>query len=188
MHRLERHNRSALDWLRERRDKSGAALISQAEYDAGDRLRRDFARAMMQPRVTSAWSPTPVRHNRGAPPAAAAFHEHTTAARQRVRTALADVGPDYANILIDVCCLDLKLQDVERDAGWPQRSGKVVLQLALRQLARHYGLLRDAGPDAAAVRIRHWGDAGNRPELDTHACDASSGNSAGLRHTVPDNG
>ena len=40
------------------------------------------------------------------------------------------------------------------------------LLVALRQLARHYGLIQD---DAAAVhavgRLRHWGAAGYRPEI-----------------------
>ena len=54
----------------------------------------------------------------------------------------------------------------ERDAGWPQRSGKVVLQLGLRQLARHYGLLRDGATGKGAARIRHWGETGYRPTLE----------------------
>ena len=92
--------------------------------------------------------------------------EHAVAARQRVRRALNDVGPDYANILMNVCCLDCGLRDVEQSQGWPQRSGKVVLQLALRALARHYGLISDhvgsANPSSA---IRHWGDESYRPDM-----------------------
>jgi hypothetical protein len=48
------------------------------------------------------------------------------------------------------------------------RSGRIVLQLALERLARHYGL---APPDAArsrGPRIRAWGDGSHRPTMDGH--------------------
>ena len=112
MGRVEGKNQSALDWLRGRRDKNGAALISIAEFDSGDRLRRDFVRAKMMPRVTSAWSMTPGGRRRGGMEESGVFQASTTAARERVRSALASVGPDYANVLIDVCCLDRGLRDV----------------------------------------------------------------------------
>lgn len=90
------------------------------------------------------------------------------AARERVRRALAAVGPDLAGILIDVCCCLKGLESAERDGGWPKRSGKVVLQIALRQLAQHYGLTpppQSRAQDRAA-RINHWGAAGYRPHVD----------------------
>ena len=84
-----------------------------------------------------------------------------------MRRALASVGPDNANILIDICCLDHKLAEFERSRGWPQRSAKVVLQLALRQLARHYGYASPEQPACGGRRpIRHWGDADYRPLIE----------------------
>ena len=48
--------------------------------------------------------------------------------------------------------------------GWPQRAAKVVLQLALTSLARHYGLI--APERSPFARVRHWGDEDYRPGLD----------------------
>jgi hypothetical protein len=44
---------------------------------------------------------------------------------------------------------------VERERAWPPRSAKIVLQLALDRLARHYGF----GPEARGLPrapIRTW--------------------------------
>jgi hypothetical protein len=49
--------------------------------------------------------------------------------------------------------------------GWPQRAAKVVLQLALTRLARHYGLLAPQ-PRSGTQRLRHWGSEDYRPDID----------------------
>lgn len=94
------------------------------------------------------------------------------AAAERVRRALAAVGPELSGILFDVCCHLKGLEVAERAKGWPQRSGKIVLQLALQRLAGHYGMDRPqypaAGPRAV---IRHWGTGDYRPAIDAHPSD-----------------
>ena len=77
------------------------------------------------------------------------------ASRQRVRLALMACGPEFAGLLMDVCCFLHGLEDVERERGWPSRSAKIVLQLALDRLARHYGLT-SATSGRASARIRTW--------------------------------
>lgn len=160
-------NESPLAWLRKRRDKDGNPLISQEQFDAGERLRADFHFAQMTPRVTAAWDAIVPsrRQRRAAPGAGVELQDHVVAARERVRLALKAVGPELSGILIDVCCHLKGLEEAERDAGWPQRSGKVVLQLALTRLARHYGIL-PAEERPERPQIRHWGTPDYRPKLD----------------------
>ena len=161
--------KSALDWLHERRDRSGQSMISAEEFQAGDRLRRDFVRGGMLPRTTAVWgNSAPAGRRRSGLPDTAHFQDGTLAARERVRRALKSVPPEFRDLLMDVCCFDAKLTDLEQRLGWPQRSGKVVLQMALRQLARHYGILNDnTDGDTRATRgILHWASSDYRPELD----------------------
>ncbi len=47
---------SPIAWLRRRKDKDGEPMISQPQFDAGERLRADFWFAQMTPRVTANWS------------------------------------------------------------------------------------------------------------------------------------
>jgi hypothetical protein len=153
---------SPLAWLKRRRDKSGEPLISQTQFDAGERLRADFTIAQMTPRVTVNWSAEggPSGGRRGAPGAGIELADRVVAAQERVRLALSAVGPEHAGILIDVCCHLRGLEEKERQSGWPPRSARVVLLIALDALARHYGLDRHGGRPGA---IRHWGEEGYVP-------------------------
>jgi hypothetical protein len=144
---------SPLAWLARRRGRDGRALIEPIQLQAGERLRAEFTRAHLMPRITSNWSAAVSDGRRGQTPAV--FTETVIAARQRVRRALDVVGPEFAGLLVDVCCFLKGLADVEGERGWPARSGKVVLQLGLDRLARHYGLdAKLTGP--ASVEVRTW--------------------------------
>ena len=158
---------SPLGWLRSRRDKRGEPLISEAQYDAGERLRVDFTIAQMSPRVTLSWEGFAASgaHGRaGRGPGSLEISERALAAKQRFLQALDAVGPELSGVLVDVCCLSRGLEAAERGLGWPQRSGKLVLQIALTQLARHYGLIRAPTDATRPANVRHWGVTDYRPK------------------------
>lgn len=164
-----RSEESPIAWLRRRKDRNGEPMISQAQFDAGERLSADFWFGQMTPRTTTNWSAvstTPRGRRYGASQRSHAdMTDNAVAAAERVRRALDAVGPELCGVLIDVCCHMRGLEEAERSAGWPQRSGKIVLQLALTRLARHYGLERSGAPSAGAV-MRHWGGEGYRPAFE----------------------
>lgn len=158
---------SPLGWLRRRKDKSGRPLIDAAQFAAGERLRADFTRGGLQPRVTASWDPTRTMSRSRQAAGAGGPGDAALAARERLRRALRVVGPELATVLLDVCCFERGLEAAETEAGWPQRSGKVVLLIALSALARHYGLVGEA--EAALPierRLRHWGTADYRPAIE----------------------
>jgi hypothetical protein len=157
---------SPLGWLKSRKDRSGNPWITQEQFDAGERLRADYWFAQLSPRVTSNWSALAPSGagRRAAPSDAAALRDEVIAARTRVERAIVAAGPELSGVLIDVCCELKGLEEAEKAQGWPARAGKVVLQIALNRLARHYGLISDAAPRRQMVR--HWGDEDYRPSLD----------------------
>ncbi|WP_210272813.1 DUF6456 domain-containing protein [Chthonobacter rhizosphaerae] len=157
---------SPLAWLATRRDKDGVPLLSPAAFAAGERFRTDYTVAGLMARTTMNWDalggPAERRAGGGAG-GGLLVTEAAMAARDRVNRALSAVGPELGSVLVDVCCHLKGLGDVERDQGWPLRSGKVVLRMALAALARHYGLA-EAARGGEAARPRHWGAADYRPK------------------------
>jgi Domain of unknown function (DUF6456) len=155
-----------LRWLARRNDKDGRPLLSAPQVEAGERLARDFWRAQLEPRVTANWSaPAPSdRTRRSVPGFGVDMSDAAVAARQRFHRALDAVGAGLAGLLVDVCCRDIGLAAAEERRRWPPRSAKVVLDVALTALARHYGLIAPERPWTS--RPRHWGDADYRPTLE----------------------
>ncbi|MEA2882197.1 MAG: hypothetical protein QOH32_1453 [Bradyrhizobium sp.] len=146
---------SPLAWLARRKGRDGSAMISPTQFIAGERLRADFTRAHLAPRVTSDWSAAAGGRSRPPRGGPAEMTDLMIASRQRVRLAMEACGPEFSGLLMDVCCFLRGLEQVERERGWPLRSAKIVLQLGLDRLARHYGLAREAtGP--ANAHLRTW--------------------------------
>jgi hypothetical protein len=123
---------SSLTWLASR------GRISERQLVAGDTLRADWERAGLGPRTTMRWDAAP-RAARGG--AAARGPDPSTSqidARRRFNSAAAHVGTGLADVLWRVVCANEGLADAERALGWPARSGKLVLGLALDRLADFY--------------------------------------------------
>src|ERR1700712_3240622 len=143
---------SPLAWLARRKGRDGRTMISPNQFVAGEKVRADFTRGQLTPRVTSNWA-EPSGGSRGPKGGAGEMTDLIVASRQRVRSAMEACGPEFSGLLMDVCCFLRGLEDVERERGWPSRSAKIGLQLALDRLARHYGLTKD---EKGIAHIRTW--------------------------------
>ena len=146
---------SPLAWLARRRGRDGRALIEAHQLQAGERLRTDFTCANLMPRTTSNWASPVAADRRGGGERAASTTDVMIAARQRLHLALDAAGPEFSGLLVDVCCFLKGLADIERDRAWPQRTAKIVLQLGLERLARHYGYAGEVRGRARA-EVRTW--------------------------------
>lgn len=157
---------SPLGWLRRRRGRDGKPLVDAAEFAAGERLRADFTRSQMMPRVTANWSAAIAQGRRDGAGGISDLTDAALAARMRVEKALDAVGQELAGVLLDFCCFLKGIEEIERERLWPPRSAKLVLKIALGSLARHYGLSRTASGPGRSAGIRHWGTEDYRPTLD----------------------
>lgn len=156
---------SPLRAIARRKDRDGRAFLTDDEVAAGERLRADYTRGQMMPRLGANWQATVAAGRRdGGHGGISDLSDAALAARMRVEKAIRAVGPELAGVLLDVCCYLKGLELVERERGWPVRSGKVVLKTALAALSRHY-----QPPHREETmrprEILHWGLEGYRPSL-----------------------
>ncbi|MBA4163537.1 MAG: hypothetical protein C0510_02725 [Erythrobacter sp.] len=120
---------SPLSWLHAR------GHIDDRLFDAGERLRADYERAQLGASVTMRWDPVRVRTTgeAGLTPT-----ERQIAAKARFHAAMATAGKGLEDILWRVVCAGEGLPEAEKELGWPARSGKLVLKLALDRVADFY--------------------------------------------------
>lgn len=140
-----RYNRaeSPLSILGRRRDKDGTPFLSADLVAAGERLREDFEVAQMGPRVTQNWERFLTGGERGGFQADGGPCGGPMGARERVTSALRDLGPGLGDVVLRCCCFLEGMEQVESRMGWSARSGKIVLRIALQRLKLHYERLGD---------------------------------------------
>jgi len=112
--------------------------VTRRQFDAGERLRSDWERAQLAPRVTMAWDAAPVARGRGGPSAGLDLHGAQLDAKRSFNAAIEAAGPGLADILWRIVCAGEGMRDAETALGWPARAGKVVLTLALDRVATFY--------------------------------------------------
>lgn len=115
-------------------------LISQAQFNAGERLRYDWERAQLSPAITMSWDAAPVARGRGGSALGPDLTASQIDARRRFDGAVAAAGPGLSDILWRIVCAGEGMRDAETALGWPARAGKLVLSLALDRVAVFYGL------------------------------------------------
>ena len=123
---------SPLGWLFAR------GLVTQRQFDAGERLRTDWERAQLAPRVTMSWDAAPVSRGRGGSTDRPDLSGAQIDAKRRFDAALAAAGPGLADILWRIVCAGEGMRDAETALGWPARAGKLVLAFALDRVADYY--------------------------------------------------
>ena len=122
---------SPLTWLHAR------GHLTDRQLAAGEQLRADWERAALAPRVTMRWDPVRVSGGRDADLSPA---ERQVAAKARFDGAIAEAGTGLSDILWRVACAGEGVPVAEKALGWPVRSGKLVLGLALDRVAAFYRL------------------------------------------------
>ena len=123
---------SPLGWLLAR------GLVTQRQYEAGERLRSDWERAQLAPRVTMVWDAAPVSRGRGAASGRPDLTAAQLDAKRRFDAAIAAAGKGLADILWRIVCAGEGMRDAETALGWPARAGKLVLTFALDRVADFY--------------------------------------------------
>ncbi len=127
-----------LGWLLRRKDKDGKPHISEAQFDAGEKLAMDYEYAGLLPRTVSYYDGVPASGKKYYSNVAGNQPMTQVAAKQRVNAALKFVGPGLSDILVRVCCYHEGLELAEKNLVWPTRSAKLVLKIALDRLVKYY--------------------------------------------------
>lgn len=124
---------SPLGWL------FGHGHLTERQFAAGEKLREDWERSSLGPRVTMAWDGAPTGHGRGAS-SELDLSMAQLDAKRRFEDAVTHAGAGLADVLWRIVCAGEGMREAERALGWPARAGKLVLTFALDRVADHYRL------------------------------------------------
>lgn len=137
------------------KERNGQPFLQAHHLAAADRLSGLIARAQLVQRVTMSYDAAHVGGRRGGGAGASDMSDSAADAR-RLLNRLAETLPiDCWGVAFDVCALEKGFQAIETERQWPRRSAKLVLRIALDQLAAAFGL----SPHVAGLegrRTRGW--------------------------------
>ncbi len=142
------------------------AFLAPHHLEVARRLSHIFERARLRQRVTMSYDPArlPGHTNK----TQADLADRAADSRHSLAVLAGRLPADCWGVLVDVCVYDKGLQQIEQERGWPRRSAKLVLRIALEQLAAVMKLDREArGPEGG--RTRTW-----LPERPPMFADSSS--------------
>jgi len=120
---------SPIAWLHSR------GHLDDRLFDAGEALRNDYEYAQLSPNVTMRWDAVRVKSTGDT---GLTGTERQVAAKARFDGAIAAAGKGLEDVLWRVVCAGEALPEAEKALGWPARSGKLVLKLALDRVADFY--------------------------------------------------
>ena len=123
-----------LGWLKAR------GLVSERQYEAGERLRADWTIAGLGPSVTMRWDAAPVARGARGPNQPLDPTLAQIAAKRRFEAAIGAAGKGLDDIAWRVACAGEGLETAEKALGWPRRAGKLVLLMALDRIADFYAI------------------------------------------------
>jgi hypothetical protein len=129
-------------------------FLAPHHLEAARRLALLFERARMRQRITMSYDPARIgggsnRSQQGD------LADSAIGARRMLDGLAMRMPQDCWAMLTDICGFDKGLQQVELDRGWPRRSAKLVLRIALDQLAATMGLTEVAEGRGAGTQ-RSW--------------------------------
>lgn len=133
-------NESPLLRLFTRKTKTGETYLSAEEFQAGERLRKDFERGQLQPKISASLQGSIGNAKNAQACGGSDISDFAIDARKRVNRAINKLGPELSGVTLDICCFLKGLEIVERERRWPPRSAKLMLKTALSLLAKHYGI------------------------------------------------
>lgn len=131
------------------------AFLGAHHLAAAERLERLIRRALVVPRVTMSYDPTRLGGRHGGGNGVAEASDGAAGARLALSRLAGTLPPDCWGVVFDVCGLGKGLQLIETERRWPRRSAKLVLRIALEQLAAQFGLNAEATGGARGA-TRNW--------------------------------